>query len=292
MVVKRLWFFVTLVSLQLHAQSSDTVHTHDKKKLKSFIIISGAAYAASLVGLNELWYKDSERQSFSFFNDNPQWKQLDKAGHFFSAFHLSAGTSRSLQWCGVGKTKSDLWGSVTGFLILLPIEIFDGFSANYGASTGDLLANAAGASFYFGQNRVWNEVRIHPKFSFQRTHYPSLRTDNILGNGLTTEIFKDYNGQTYWLSFDMDKFLKFPKWLNLAIGYGADGMVYATESENSAAGYKAIRQYYLGLDVDLSHLKTRSKALNTLLFVANMIKLPAPAIRLSGKAVTFHVAGL
>ena len=53
-------------------------------------------------------------------------------------------------------------------------------------------------------------IRIYPKFSFHRTDYAPLRPD-VLGDGLAEEIFKDYNGQTYWLSFDMDKFIKFPK---------------------------------------------------------------------------------
>lgn len=292
MEVKFIVALFVAASLKVCAQPSDTLSTTDKKKVSTFLIVSGSGYTATLIGLNELWYKDSPRQSFSFFNDNNQWKQLDKAGHFFSAFHLSAGTSKSLQGCGVSKNKSDLWGSVTGFLILLPIEIFDGISADYGASAGDLFANAAGAGFFLGQNKLWNEVRIHPKYSFQRTGYPALRPDNILGNSLVTEIFKDYNGQTYWLSFNMDKFMKFPKWLNLAVGYGAEGMVYATTLENTAAGYHATRQFYLGLDFDISHLKSRSKVVNTILFVVNMVKLPAPALRFSGSSISFRPLGL
>jgi len=286
-VINRLLLVLVVFSFQLHAQPTDTIKTVNSKRLKSFIIISSAAYTVTLIGLNELWYKESEKQPFTFFNDNHEWKQVDKVGHFFSGFQLSSGTSKSLQWCGVTKSSADLWGSLAGFMILLPIEIFDGFSANYGASPGDLLANAAGAGFYLGQAKLWNEVRIHPKFSFQRTGYPPLRPDNILGNGMPSELFKDYNGQTYWLSFDIDKFIKFPKWLNLAVGYGADGMVYATDSENQAAGYTAIRQYYIGIDFDLSHIKTRSKAINTLIFFVNMIKLPAPAIGFTGNEVSF-----
>jgi hypothetical protein len=41
-------------------------------------------------------------------------------------------------------------------------------------------------------------------------------------------MLKDYNGQTYWLSVNLH--IPSPKaqktqWLNLAIGYGADGMI-------------------------------------------------------------------
>lgn len=273
--------------LTLACFSQDSIPAEpDTKRLKSFIIIGGSGYAAAMVGLNQLWYKNAENQSFAFFNDSRQWKQLDKAGHFFSAFHLSQATSRGLQWCDVNTNKAHLWGSVTGFLMLLPIEVFDGFSTNYGASTTDLLANAGGAAFYYGQTALWNEIRLHPKFSFQRTPYPSFRDDDTLGDGLISELVKDYNGQTYWLSVDMNKFLTFPKWLNLAIGYGARGMVYATDGQNLANGYTARRQVYLGLDLDLSHIKTRSKALNTLLYIVNLVKLPAPAVEFSGNSVS------
>jgi len=286
--VRQITLGFILLSSQLIAQHTDTLATVNKKRLRSFIIISGVGYSATMIGLNQLWYKDSERQSFQFFNDCSEWKQMDKLGHFYSAYYFSYGTSKGLQWSGVSKNSSDLWGAAVGFLILLPIEIMDGFSADYGASAGDLFANALGAGFYLGQSRLWNEVRIHPKFSFQRTDYPPLRDDDILGNGLASEIFKDYNGQTYWLSFDMDKFIRFPKWLNISLGYGADGMVYARDEQNEEAGYNAYRQYYLGIDFDLSQIKSKSKVVNTLLFVVNMIKLPAPAVEFSKKGTTFR----
>jgi hypothetical protein len=269
------------------SQAGDTARSVNKKRLNTLIISSGVAYSAALIGLNELWYADTEKQAFTFFNDGAEWKQVDKLGHVYSAFYLSYGASRTLQWCSLEKKKADLWGSVTGFLLLVPIEIFDGFSEGYGASGWDLVANLTGAGFYLTQSVVWNEVRIHPKFSFRQTEYPGLRTDDLLGDGFS-EIFKDYNGQTYWLSFDLDKFIRFPKWLNLAVGYGADEMVYSRDEENAAAGYNAYRQFYLGVDFDLSHIKTKSKALNTFLFFVNMIKLPAPAIEFSEKGTTFR----
>jgi hypothetical protein len=106
---------------------------------------------------------------------------------------------------------------------------------------------------------------------------------------LTSEILKDYNGQTYWLSVDMDKFIRFPKWLNLAAGYGAEGMIYARDRQNTEAGFAApYRQYYISLDFDLTAIRTRSKVVKTLIFAANMIKLPAPALEFSAKGTRFH----
>lgn len=269
------------------AQVADSAQVN-KKRLRSFAIGSTVGYGITLVGLNELWYKDSGHQSFRFFNDDDEWKQVDKTGHFLSAFYLSYGTSRALRWCNVKPKKSDLVGALVGFGVMVPIEIFDGFSQAYGASAGDLVADAAGAAFFLGQARLWKEPRIFPKLSFHRTDYAPLRP-NTLGDGVPSEIFKDYNGQTYWLSVDMDKFIHFPRWLNIVVGHGAEGMVYARVNENIAAGYPApYRQFYLGLDLDLRAIKSRSKVVNTLIFVANMIKLPAPTLEFSSKGTRFH----
>ena len=245
-------------------------------------------YGATLAGLSHLWYSDSESQSFRFFNDNTEWNQVDKVGHFFSSFYFSYGTSRALQWCNVPPKKSDLIGSLVGFGVMLPIEILDGFSDAYGASTGDLIANAAGSAFYLGQTALWDEVRIYPKFSFHQTEYAGLRPD-LLGEDFTSELLKDYNGQTFWLSVDMDKFIKFPAWLNLAAGYGAEGMVYARDHQNIEKGYpKPYRQLYLSIDFDLRAIKSRSKVVNTLIFFASMIKIPAPTLEFSNRGVKFR----
>jgi uncharacterized protein YfiM (DUF2279 family) len=239
-----------------------------------------------MAGLYKVWYKDSPHQSFAFFNDNAEWKQVDKAGHFFSSFYLSYSTKRALKWSGINSPKSDRISAVTAFLMLVPVEIFDGFSSAYGASTGDLAADAGGAALFYIQQMAWREVRIYPKFSFHFTDYAPLRPQ-VLGGSVPSQILKDYNGQTYWLSFDVDKFIRFPKWLNLAVGYGADQMIYARDFQNKQQGYYPYRQLYLSLDLDLTSIKTRSKALRTLIFVANMIKIPAPTLTFSKKGAGF-----
>ncbi len=287
-VVNKLILCLAVLPLLANGQLVDSSTVVNKKRLNAVVIASTAAYGITLVGLNELWYKDYGRQSFRFFNDNAEWKQVDKIGHFYSNFYLSYGASKTFQWCNVEKKKSDVIGAIVGFGIMLPIEILDGFSEGYGASTGDLLANAAGAVFFLGQSRLWDDIRIYPKFSFHRTEYASLRP-STLGNNLITEMFKDYNGQTYWLSFDMDKFMRFPRWLNLAVGYGAEGMIYARDDQNVEAGYPfPYRQYYLSIDFDLTAIKTRSKAVKTLIFIASMIKLPAPTLEFSSKGTKFR----
>lgn len=269
----------------------DTI-PYSKSRLTKTVLVGTGVYTAGLVGLNEVWYKENPRESFHFFNDNNQWMQVDKVGHAYSAFYISAFSAKALNKSGVKPSQSAWMGAAIGFTALLGIEVLDGYSAAYGASVGDLVANAAGSTFYWGQQALWKELRLQPKFSFHTTQYPALRQDlagdDALGDTFVSQLLKDYNGQTYWLSVDVDKFTPFPKWLNLAVGYGAEGMVYATNQANETAGYTPLRQYYIGIDFDLSAVKTRSKAVKFLLTAVSLIKLPAPAFSFSSEGVRFH----
>ncbi len=66
-------------------------------------------------------------------------------------------------------------------------------------------------------------------------------------------------------------------------------MVFARDSQNRAAGYNPHRQYYIGFDFDPTAIRTRSKAVKTLLFIAGLIKIPAPALEFSSRhGVRFH----
>ncbi len=275
----------------LHTSQDSSVN---RKRLKWFIVGSTAFYATALGGLYFVWYEDGSRRDFHFFNDNAEWNQMDKVGHFYSAYHFSRASSEVLQWAGLAPRKAHFWGAMTGILMMAPIEVLDGFSDDFGASWGDFLANAAGAGFHWLQYEIWDEVRVHPKFSFRQTGLASLRPET-LGDGLYEEIIKDYNGQTYWLSVDVDKFLPetsaYPKWLNWSIGYGAGNMLYSRKNENEVLGQlQSYRQVFLGPDLDLRVFRSRKKWVNTLLFVLDMVRIPAPALEYrTGDGLRWHI---
>jgi uncharacterized protein YfiM (DUF2279 family) len=242
-----------------------------------------------MVVLANAWYDDAPKQSFHFFDDGREWKHMDKAGHFFSGFHISDNASMILRSCNLPRKKSDIIGAVTSLVILSSIEVFDGYSAAYGASLTDVAANAAGSLFYLGQSWRWKEVRIHPKFSFHSTSLARDRPE-VLGSG-ASEIIKNYNGQTLWLSVSVAKFApqsKWPKWLTIAGGYGAENMLYARDIQNKQAGLDPFRQYYLSLDVDLTAIPVRSKFLKSVLKVVNIIKVPAPTLEFSRDGIKVH----
>lgn len=286
----KVYFLLLITTVRVSGQSADSASYEqpiNRKGLTRAAVGATVVYGATLYGLSKLWYEDKPSTTWHWFNDNQEWKQLDKAGHFYSSFHFASGFSKGLQFYHVPERKADLIGAICGFAVMVPIEILDGYSPQYGASAGDLIADGAGPLLFFLEKRLWREIRIHPKFSFHQTKYAELRPE-VLGSGME-EILKDYNGQTYWLSVDMDKFVKFPRWLNIAAGYGAEGMVYARDEENIQAGYPpAYRQYYLALDWDLTAIRTNSRFVKTLLFFGNMIKLPAPTVIFSEKGTDFR----
>lgn len=262
-------------------------------------LYAGAGYGLAQVGLYAAWYRNQPRQSFRFFNDGAQWQQVDKVGHFYSAFHLSRASTPLVKRLG-SQRRAAYAGGAVGWLLLLPVEVFDGFSKAYGFSWHDLAANAAGSACWVGQHALWGEVRIQPKFSFHRTGLAAVRP-NTLGRNLPEEVLKDYNGQTYWLSVDLHAFLKrrysrFPKWLNVAVGYGANQMLHAREAANRAAGYAAYRTWYLALDVDLHYYRRPpvtfgNQLWNGLLYAVSLVHLPAPALGYRpGKGFKFYPA--
>lgn len=282
-----MYFFLITLSVNISfGQDGDSIRR--SKRLKPFVIASSATYAVTLIGLDRLWYADFERESFHFFNDNSEWKQLDKLGHFYSAFHLSKFGHRAFQWTGLEERKALFWGTMVSVITLTPIEILDGFSSEYGASYGDIIANTSGALLFLGQHKLWGEIRIHPKYSFNRSDFAAQRPE-LLGSNLLEELIKDYNAQQYWLSIDLSKFnSNIPKWLNVGIGYSATGMISANDQQNESLGLNPRRQYFIGIDFDLNEYKSRSKFVNSLIYIVNMIHLPAPALELSDSKLKFN----
>lgn len=257
-------------------------------KRQNAVLISEAVLATgTLVALNQVWYADYPKSDFHFINDNAEWLQMDKVGHVFSSYQLGRFGSEMLQWSGTSKKNQLFYGAGLGFAFLTAVEVLDGYSAEWGASVGDIVANAAGTALYVSQDLIWKEQRITPKFSFHSTKYSRYRPE-VLGSSFSEQILKDYNGQTYWLSVNLHSFAKdskIPKWLNLALGYGAEGMltgnkgdISSTLSSTLSSNPKRFRQLYLSLDVDLTQIKTKSHFLKTIFSVLNTVKIPAPTI--------------
>ena len=282
----------TLPVLGQEIQVSPDSTSFHKKTLRWGSLGLGAAYGTSLYLLSQTWYEQTEKTSFHFFDDRREWQQLDKAGHFWGSFHESRLGVAALRKAHVSDKKAIIYGGLLGFVLQSPIEWLDGYAPDYGASVSDLGANALGSVAVITQELLWGELRLVPRYSFHRTRLASLRPQ-VLGRNLPEQALKDYNGQTYWLAADISAFLpatsKYPAWLNLAVGYGGEQMVYGEPAQNKQNGYNAYRQYYLALDFNLTNIKSRHKFLQKAFYVLSIIHLPAPAVEFNQKkGFRFH----
>jgi hypothetical protein len=265
------------------AQSNDSL----RQRKKILISANTVAYTGAMTGLYQLWYKDYPMEKFHFFNDNAEWLQMDKLGHAYSCYYEGLTGIQMMRWAGYSE-KASIWiGGSYGWWIQAGVEIMDGFSKSWGASWGDLMANTLGSALVIGQELTFKEQRVTMKLSYAPTFYAQYRP-NVLGSSHIERLFKDYNGQIYWLSTTPATWLpetsKLPRWLGLAVGYGAHGMTGGFD--NLELLYEGViqdpferkRQGYLAADLDLRKIPVKKKWLKSTLFVLNCVKFPMPGV--------------
>lgn len=280
-------------------QTTDST-TLIKSRLYPVIATHVAANAAMLYVLNDFWYKNYEHSGFHFKDDMGEWNQVDKLGHAYSAYAITGILSNVYHWTGVSKGKSIAIGAVGSMATMSIIEMLDAYSAEWGFSYGDMLANVGGIGLYATQELLLKKQVVQLKYGFQYKKYPqefNERVKDVYGDNIAERMVKDYNGQSYWLSVDVSTFYnKWPAWLNVALGYGAEdmyGAFYNTWKDRKGKyhDYSHIhryRQWLLSFDVNFANINTRYKFLNSVLDVL-YIKVPAPALELNSKGkLKFH----
>ena len=299
--------FLLFVCIQINAQNlrSDTVInlkeqvfnselSFEEKFIfrnnrRSALLISLASfYTATLISLDQTWYADYPRSRFHFINDNGEWLQMDKLGHMASSYNIGVIGINSFKWAGFNTNQAIWYGGMTGSFFLTIIEILDGTSKQWGASPGDLIANTAGSFLAIGQALKWGEQRLQLKYSYHHTKWANINPEQ-LGNNDIERMLKDYNGQTYWLTFNIKSISNininnFPAWLSLGFGYSGEGMIKPYNYDSN----DLYRQYFLSLDIDLNKIKTKNKTLNSILNLFGQLKIPAPTLEFSNRNITFH----
>lgn len=257
---------------------------------KRFWLVTGVhtvGYGASLYGLSQIWYKNFNQTKFHSFNDMDEWGAMDKFGHITTAWQISNFSYSLYRYTNMKNDRAALVGSSVAMLYQTTLEIFDGYAADWGFSWGDMGANLAGCTFAYFRNtgRLKN---VHYKFSYHPTEYPNYRPE-VLGETSAEQVLKDYNGQTYWLSFNMPKkwFRHTERnWLCFSLGYSIDGFTggkqnYFDESITDPPNFERVSELFFSLDIDFTKFDIKNKFLKTVLKVFNVIKLPFPAVGFS-----------
>jgi len=273
-----------LAAGRCHAQTNNS--NFNRGRFNTVVITESIIATAGTIALHYLWYKKFPKSRFHLFNDNAEWLTIDKVGHATTAYNFSAIQYDLMRWSGVDNKKAAWAGGLTALGLQTMIEIFDGFSQQWGFSKGDMLANIAGSALFVGQQLAWGEQRMRLKFSFHKTIYAKYNPAELGANKWQSWL-KDYNGQTYWLSVNPASFMSsntsIPQWLNVSMGIGADGMIGARTNPSkignvSIPEFKRERRFLFSADVDLKRIDNRAMNPRVLLAVPNAFKFPAPAL--------------
>jgi len=290
---------------------ADSVDADKNSLLKTYLkrkfltgTVSVVGLGSTFISLNNSWYKQYDKVPFHTFNDAAEWLQMDKMGHAWTAYNSSFLIYKMWRWAGVKRNNAILLGGLTGLGYLTTIEYLDGRSAGWGWSWSDMGANIFGISLFAIQQAAFNNQAIRIKFTTHNKQYPGqmkARADELFGKSFSSNLLKDYNAQTYWLSLNLQSFFpksKLPQWLNIAIGYGAEGMLGGFNNKKyddngllifDASDTKRYRQLYFSPDIDLSKINTRSKFVKSLLNTLNVIKIPFPAVEYSNGRLKTHL---
>ena len=112
---KKIVFAALFCQLTFISYSQDSTHfVFQKKKLSIVLGTEVVGYAGTMIGLNQLWYKNYPRSSFHFFNDNQEWLQMDKMGHITTSYYVGWAGIKVLKWTGAKRKKSHLLGRFFG----------------------------------------------------------------------------------------------------------------------------------------------------------------------------------
>ena len=289
--MRRFLVIILLCVFNFNLFSQDTLRTKVDKNFYKFLAAEGVVLSGAILYLKHEWYYDKKRVSFHFYDDFKGWNQVDKLGHFYVSYLESNVGYSILKKFNFSEKKALYFGGFQGLILETPIEFFDAYHQGWGFSVSDLVANTLGSVFFIMQQKIFNEQLIKPKLSFSKSIYAS-EANGLLGKkSLISQFVYDYNGYTYWFSFSPKKIFKFkkvPKWLNLAIGYGANGMLGEFENKSMYKGeeipsFKRYRQFYLSLDIDFSKIRTKSRFVNKIFDGLSYIKIPLPTLELSNK---------
>jgi len=290
--------FVCCLYVQISSATLDSSQRIRQRKTVVWCSDIGLATGVH-TALYQTWYSTYPTAKFHWINDNKEWLQMDKVGHAWSAAIITNTVAESFKWAGYNRKKSAIYGASSALVFQFAIEYFDGRSAAWGASSGDLIANTAGLFFSGIQQYFWGKSKVPFRFSVSSTRFHKIRPD-LLGHTFPETVLKDYNGQTYWLDFNPNKLgIKskwWPKFLGISMGYGATGMVGgndniwldANKNTIDQSDIKRYRQFYLSPSLSFGYVKTRHTWLKPILWLTEHVRIPLPTLEFGNNKAIFH----
>jgi hypothetical protein len=189
-------------------------------------------------------------KSFHFENEGWFGKDtyslgMDKIGHAYGAYLYSEYFTQRITHGSGNSEGAGITGALLGFGMQSVVEVLDGYSADYGFSNEDLIADGVGAGFSMLRSTI---PGLAEKLDFRMEYNPWVST------GDSFSPFNDYSGQKYLLALKLGGFEQFQdsplRFVELQAGYFARGY--------GAKGAPAIgelrREPYVAIGVNLAEL--------------------------------------
>ena len=240
---------------------------------KSAITYGIGIHTVLAIGLEYRWWWQDNYHPFQFeiegfFDDYSLG--VDKAGHFYTSYFYFNALYNTMKWGGYDESTT-MWVSIViPALYAVSLEIGDGFS-NYKFAPDDILANSLG----IGYGVLQKKYPVLNNFIFKWSYYPAGK----YAAGLSHSLSNDYDGHIYWLSFKVDHLLPpsfqgcWPKFLNLAIGYGAKNVSQGSEGPMT-------RKFAVSLDYNLTELPLTGDTWEAIKNIFDLLHFPAPGVRI------------
>ena len=184
-----------------------------------------------------------------------------------------------LIFSGVSWDESILWGSLFGLFTQTYIEVKDGFAMNTGFSPSDFASDLLGATFFYSQHYISFLQNFSPKWQYTPPGFIG-----VSQKSKTNTFLDNYNATTAWWSINIYNLFagesnSWPKWLNIAFGYGING--YYTKNLST--------RFLIGLDVNMVELLPEGFPFwNWLKQSLNLLKFPLPAVEFSSRGTKFY----
>jgi hypothetical protein len=205
-----------------------------------------------ILGLNVYYGTGSfgwGESSFHFSNEGWFGKDtyalgMDKLGHTYATYIYADYFTQRIAHNTDNLAGAAVTGALLAFGVQTSVEIFDGFSSDYGFSKEDLIADGIGAGFSVLRNTI---PGLAEKLDF--------RLEYINKGALADfNLFNDYTGQKYLLALKLSGFEQFEdtplRFVELQAGYFARGFTPAEK----AAGAELRREPYVAIGFNLQEL--------------------------------------
>jgi hypothetical protein len=209
---------------------------------ESGLLVGGTA----VIGLRD-WNWGSQptfnTRNEGWFGPDTDSGGTDKLAHAYSAYFMTNGLAEQLQRQGRSSERAALSATLLTQAVLLGVELFDGYSVNYGWSNQDVVMNLLGSgAAYLRQTQPKLRERIDVRLEYRPSGY---RGFSPVG---------DYAGQKYLVAFKLsglDATRDSPlRYLELHAGYYARGF----SPEEVADGRSRSRQGFVGIGLNLNAL--------------------------------------